>query len=180
MKAIDVVPKNAKELIEKQGFKVNLSKEDPYSKERYIEVSKAYSFLQYQCVIRPLILRKYNISIRFLELLLYLYPMQYFDKRDYAMSVKALSWNVRIMLKYEWIKIISEGANRGEHIYGLSAKAKHIVEDYYKYMSGEKQLPEFVPKIFQRQNAADIKKSVLLEKFIKEGPRDESTKLFLT
>jgi len=177
MKAVDTIPENAKELIEKNGFKVNISKDDPYSKKRFLEVSAGYNLLQYQCVIRPLFQKKYNISLRLLELLLFIYPMQYISQQDYKLTIKAISWNIKIMLEYGWLKVVAEGPNRGEHLYGLTLKSKRIVEDYYKYMSGEKQLPEFVEIMYNSTTNDERKRSVLLQKFIDEGPR-EKTNLF--
>lgn len=178
MKPVDAIPENLIELIEKKGFKANLIPEKKYSKEQFLEISQSFSFLQYQCIIRPLIQRKHGISIRFLELLLFLYPIQYFNQNDYSKAVKAISWNIRIMLEYGWIKIVSEGYNKGEHIYGLTTKSKHIVEDYYRYMSGEKQIPEFVSKVFQNRTKDDKKRNALLEKFMNEGARVENTAIF--
>lgn len=179
MNIIDKIPENAGEIILKEGYKAKFISTEKYSRAKVLKFDKGYNFLQYQCIIRPLIQKKYGISLRFLEMLLYLYPFNFFTAKDYTKSIKSITWPVKTMLEYDWIKIVSVGQNRSENIYALSNASKRIVKEYYGYMSGEIEIPEFVALEYGEDKRPAIKKrSDLLKKFMETDIKKINSNLF--
>jgi hypothetical protein len=103
--------------------------------------SDSNDFLQYQIIVRPYVCKRFNIDNRMLELLLYIYPLNYFTTGDYRTAVKPYSLHsVKTMVKLGYVKIMVKGQNAGEHVYTLTHQAKNIVTLYYQYMSGERKM----------------------------------------
>lgn len=112
-----------------------------YTKQRILYYSNSYDFLQYQIIVRPYVCKRFKIEVRMLELLLYIYPLNYFTNEDYKVAVRPYSLHsIKTMVKLGFVKIIVKGYNAAEHVYTLTHQAKNIVSLYYKYMSGERKM----------------------------------------
>ena len=103
---------------------------------------KGYDLMQYTIVVRPFILKLYKIEKEIvLDLLLYLFPIQYFTNIDFKLlPLKHTGYNVKTLLAEGYIDLCIEKNHYGSRVYLLSERSHKIVMDYYKYMSGEKTI----------------------------------------
>lgn len=97
-------------------------------------------YLKYWRVIRQYMKSKHGLSQGELDVLLFLYSEPYFDKSKFQEFNSLLSWDRHRfdkLLRDGWIQNFrkSHGTQRG--IYNLSDKAKNVVRDIYKKLSGE-------------------------------------------
>jgi len=101
-----------------------------------------YNLLENQYVVRRFVEKKFKLSLRDLEILLYLYPKGYFSLKDYKMFPLSYTHRqITSVISKGFVKIFHEGENKAKHVYTLSKSAKHMVVSYYKYLSGELQVP---------------------------------------
>lgn len=118
--------------------KAKYSKKD--SRQKVI-FTAGRDLLQYNIVVRPYILRKYRIEKDVeLDVLLYLFPFQYFTSRDFKqLPIAHMSYNLKTLRDLNYIEIVVQHkiGNNG-NVYGLTERAKKIVKEYYEYLSGEK------------------------------------------
>lgn len=99
--------------------------------------------LEYSIVVKPFIYRRYNIK-NYLELdvLLYLYPKQFFTIKDFNMlGLKQHNIYVKTMVELGYLEVCVKAVTGiSSDVYTLTDHAIRIVEDYYKYLSGEKTI----------------------------------------
>jgi hypothetical protein len=128
---------------------VKLSGTNEYAKAKYssknekqkLIFTSGKDLLQYSIVVRPYILRKHRIKNNFeLDILLYLFPIQYFSRRDFkVLPTINEGYHLTTLIDLNYIEVVvhhHKGAN--SNLYGLTERAKKIVKDYYEYLSGEK------------------------------------------
>lgn len=144
---LNKLPQNAKKVLSKKKKAQLIARASDaknnkrYTKTRILYYSDSYDFLQYQIIVRPYVCKRFKIDFRMLELLLYIYPLNYFTTIDYKVAVKPYSLHsIKTMVKLGFVKVMVEGKNAAEHVYTLSHQAKNIVSLYYKYMSGERKM----------------------------------------
>lgn len=151
-------------------------------KRKYAVCNQGYDLLENMFVVRHYISEKYDVSLRVLELLLKLYPMNYFTYQDYYELPKNFQLiRADFLKKRKLIEEYKHGDTRVNSVFCLTIKARHCVEDFYKYLSGEKKIPEHTHRnSMAKKDATQIDK--LRFKFIKkmnqEGPSESKKKLF--
>jgi hypothetical protein len=130
---------------------VEKSSHPDYAKAKYSLKNKKHKLifkdgrdlLQYNIVVRPYIIRKYRLEKDMeLDILLYLFPIQYFTMRDFKIlpTVNA-GYHLNTLLEMNFIEIAIPHANgHTNNIYQLTERSKKIVTDYYEYLSGEKSV----------------------------------------
>lgn len=108
--------------------------------------SVKYDYLKYWRVIRKFYCFKNDLSLADLEMLLFLYTEDYFDKTKFQEFNIVMPWEP---LRFErlkrqgWIEVFRKGVAGRKALYDLSYKAKHMIADIYRNMNGE-PLPAYV------------------------------------
>lgn len=130
---------------------------------------QGFDLMQYTIVVRPFVLKLYQIEKEIiLDVLLYLFPIQYFTNKDFnLLPLRNTGYNRKQLILLGYVDRCVEITNRGGNIYCLSEKSMRIVNDYYKYMSGEKTIgssPSVNP--FMDEEASSMDRS--REKLMKE------------
>lgn len=149
---VDKLPLDARYELGRFKFKlrkkVYKKKEKPaYTKEKYLEVHEGYDAFENFMVIRNYIQKKYKISLRLLEILLYFYPKNYFTQRDYGEFPKCFTFTgIENMMERKWFAIAVTGSNLDNHVYCLTPNARHIVEKFYKLLAGGELMPDSAKK----------------------------------
>lgn len=169
---------------EMKGFRLNFHEEDTkYSKLQFAKIYKGYDFLENIFTIRTYVQKKYNIDWPTLELLLKLMGMKIFTRAEYSKVPKDFSFSrFNTFLEMGYINIISNHTDVEQRLFILNTKAKNIVVNFYKYLSGEKRIPEdgannpLANK--NKQVAFDKKKMALIKKMNKLPIPDHKKKLF--
>lgn len=106
------------------------------------------NFLEDYRVVSKYICRKHDMSRGDLEFLFKLHGMGTFIKKDFENSKGIISWDAE-----RWFNMLTDGTivvyrerkpslGRNYKIYTISRKAKTIVEDCYKILCGELDIPE--------------------------------------
>lgn len=172
---LDKLPEDAKTVVVKRKLVVTETSslkgmKRLYSKKRYIFCEDGYDILQNLLIVRHYVCKKNDIPFNLLELMLYLFPLNYFTHTDYGAIPKSFTFRtVATLLKQDVIVIAVSGENRGKHLYALSSKSKGIVKMFYQMLSGEKKIPE-TNTMFTKSDAAIDKRRV---KFIPVLNRQE-------
>lgn len=140
-RATNKVPLFTLELLQEMGIQVKAKQKE---QKKYIYCNQGYDFLENFFVVRHYVCTKNKISLRVLEILLKLYPMNYFTYQDYYELPKNFQLvRADYLIKKGLMQEIKEKhKDRPESIFKLTTIAGNIVRDFYKYLSGEKQIPE--------------------------------------
>lgn len=111
-----------------------------YNRSAYINLD--YNLLENQYVVRKYFQKKHGITLRDLEILLYLFPKGYFSRADYkAYPLHFSNRRIQTFIGKGYVKIFQEGKNMNKHIYCLTQATKHKVQTYYKLLTGELPIP---------------------------------------
>jgi hypothetical protein len=170
-KATNKVPLYTLELLHEMGIFVKAKHE---KKPKYVFCNQGYDLLENLFVVRHYVCKTKKISLRILEILLKLYPMNYFTYKDYYELPKHFQLvRADYLIKAGlMVEIKEKQKDRTESIFKLSTKACNTVKDFYKYLSGEKQIPEEKRHNYMtRKDATEIDK--LRFEFIKKMNRTE-------
>lgn len=112
-----------------------------YLKE-HLKVDNCYNMLEYYYIVKVYMMRKHNVQSILFELLFYLYPKKYFTLIDYKKFPTNYTYKrIEIPLQKGWIELFRNHRLKTKRIYRLSRKSRHLVMDFYRYLSGEKQIP---------------------------------------
>lgn len=108
---------------------------------------KPHNFLKYWRVVRYWVKRKYNISMEELEMLLYLYDIPLFTRKEFKQFEGLLAWDktrLNYFINKGWIIVWREhkGYDRQAKLYELSVGAKRICHSVYKKLTQEEHMPE--------------------------------------
>jgi len=136
------VSQDTRKLLKEHGYKVRNKKLEHkyYMKDAVVNLD--YNMLENQYVVRKFVEKKFNLSLRELEILLYLFPKGYFSHRDYKQFPMSYTHRrINSVIDSGLVKIFREGDNQSKHVYTLTKSAKHKVISYYKYLSGELKVP---------------------------------------
>lgn len=134
--------------------------------------TEGMDLLQYNMVVRPFIKKKYNIDHdEYLDILLYLYPIQFFTKTEYKV-LPVLQHHSKFTLKrlFEegYVKKVVQTIEKSKTVFTLTDISHKIVKDYYSYLSGEKTITpdNYATNPFRGLKSAKIDKvrESLLEK----------------
>jgi len=137
-----------------------------YNKDNAAHVlafTEGCNLLQYSIVVRPFIIRKYNIENPvILDALLYVYPIQYFTRADFdELLLKYHSIYAKTMIELGFFKVAIPGNknDRRADIFTLSDHAVNLVQDYYMYLAGEKTIePNNYTNPYKSDDVAKIDK----------------------
>lgn len=182
---LDRLPEGAQELILKKKLVLNkntngTAKIDKYTKQRFIQFYEGYDFLQNLIVVRAYIQKRYKIDYHMFELLLYLFPLQYFTREDYKLIPRQFRYkNVQHLQNLGYVSIAISGENRDKHLYTLSRSASEIVKHTYHCLSGEKKIPEIYQRNPMARKTANTyeKKRMELIKVLNQQEVPETKKL---
>lgn len=183
---LEKLPEDAKLLVTKKKLIVietssAKAKKKKYTKQRFLLCYDGYDIMQNLIVVRPYIMKRYDIEFRLLEVLLYLFPMQYFTQDDYRVVPKPFTYrSVKDMMRLDMICISVNGENKGKHLYCLTRKAKEIVIHFYQCVSGEKKIPETFVNPLTRKTATthDKKRMEMIKILNRQEISGTKSKLF--
>lgn len=136
------VSEHTRKLLKSKGLKVQQHKPKGKFYRGTANVFKDYNLLENQYVVRKYFQKKYGVPLNELELLLYLYPKQFFSHADYKLYPRNFTYRqIQKMIAIGHVRIYKEGKNYKKHIYTLSQSSKHLVLNYYKLLNGDLQIP---------------------------------------
>lgn len=147
-KLLDKVPQHAKAVIVRKNIGTNSIKTKKHSSRKYTQpkdltIYQGYDLLENMVLVRMFIQKKYKISLATLEVLLYLFPKNYFMHKDYFEMPKPMGFNrIKNLTDLNMIDIAVNGVTMVKSVFRLSTRARNIVIDFYQYLSGEKKIPE--------------------------------------
>ena len=99
-----------------------------------------HDFLKYWRVIRYWVKAKYKLGTPELEMLLFLYSEQIFNKSQFKEYEELMYWDVNRfnkLLKQEWIHVWRKRSGNETTLYELTYKAKRVINTIYKKLNGE-------------------------------------------
>jgi len=97
-------------------------------------------YLKYWRVIRYWVKAKYGLTTPDLEMLLFLYSEDIFNKTQFSAYEQIMSWDIKRfyrMLKDDWIHVWRKRQGNETTLYELTYKAKRIITMIYKKLNGE-------------------------------------------
>lgn len=128
-------------------FEANLIQNTMLSPPRH----RKYDLLKYIIPVRRYMMMRHNLTQDMLETLLSLYSERIFTYRDSRVLKAGFGYSGTSFLrlvamghiqKYSTYQKGVRDPRVGRSTYQLSSNAKKIVTDFYKYLSGEKTIPE--------------------------------------
>ena len=124
-----------------------------YNIKRIIYSYAGYNMLENLVAVRPYILGKYGISIKTLEVLLYLGPKNFFTQEDYFNTPKEYKYNsIKYFILHGYMELAIRGTKQNDkrqrihHILTLTKKSREIIQDFYECLSGERKMVVEVEK----------------------------------
>tara|TARA_R110002012_G_scaffold16404_4_gene63388 strand:+ start:1656 stop:2096 length:441 start_codon:yes stop_codon:yes gene_type:complete len=100
----------------------------------------SHKFLKYWRVIRYWVKAKYKLTTPEIDMILFLYGEEYFNKTKFKEFEELMSWNVNRfdnLLRDGWIHVWRKGYGKNTTLYELSYKGKRVASTIYKKLSGE-------------------------------------------
>tara|TARA_R110002012_G_scaffold315067_1_gene528385 strand:- start:788 stop:1270 length:483 start_codon:yes stop_codon:yes gene_type:complete len=100
----------------------------------------SHDYLKYWRVIRYWVKAKYGLSTPDLEMLLFLYSEDIFNKTEFLKYEEVMSWDVKRfkrLLRDDWIHVWRKRKGKETTLYELTYKAKRIITLVYKKLNGE-------------------------------------------
>lgn len=173
------VSKQAREGL--KGMQVVFNEEkEKYSKAQYAQVYKGYDFLENLLTVRTFVQKKYDIDWPTLELLLKLMGMQIFTRAEYSKIPKDFGFSrFNSFKELGYINLLSDHYDIEKRLFTISTKGRNIVINFYKYLSGEKRIPENLsqnPMAKKKKDVAYDKKKMKMIKIMNQLPIPEHTK----
>jgi len=136
-------------------------KKKPRKTPVYQPTDKAYDFLKNWRVVRYYIQKRYNIKLSELEMLLYLYDENVFDKETFNDFAESMTWDkgrLSDLIDRELIQEWRPGKKaKHRRLWTLSQKAKLICSHTYKKLLGFELISEdpYRNKIMKGDNYMD-------------------------
>tara|TARA_R100000935_G_scaffold4543_1_gene10815 strand:- start:3965 stop:4435 length:471 start_codon:yes stop_codon:yes gene_type:complete len=118
-------------------------------------------FLKYWRVIRHWVKAKYGLNTSDLEMLLFLYSEQIFNKTKFKEYEQLMSWDqVRFssLLKNKWIHVWRKKQGSETTLYELTYKGKKAINTIYKKLNGEELSEIYVNNPLFRKDASYMDK----------------------
>ena len=97
-------------------------------------------YLKFWRVIRYYMKAKHKLSQADLDVILFLYSEGYFGKEKFDQFAELVSWDKErfaYLLRDRWIERFRRRGPDGRALYCLSDKAKNVIKDIYRKLSGE-------------------------------------------
>lgn len=136
---------------------------------------RKHNFLKYWRIVRYWARRKYGLTDSELELLLYLYDIDLFSRKDFQKFEGVLEWDKKRLADFiekGYIGVWRDhvGYSKQAKMYELTVKAKRICSSIYKKLTQEEHIPETGRNnpIFRGQAYADIMYRKLIKKMNSE------------
>lgn len=147
---------DAKELADRMDLVIRESKDfrknkKKYVRKRFLEVYSGYDFLQHLGLVRRYICGKYRILNYQLELILYLYPLNYFTHSDISRFPKHYTYRtIEALVKKKVIVVVAKAHKKRKYdkdvrrntLYALTKEMRHAVEEFYELLSKERPFEE--------------------------------------
>lgn len=100
----------------------------------------SHDYLKYWRVIRYWVKAKYGIGTPDIDMLLFLYSEDYFNKTKFKEFEELMSWDEKrfnTMLSNGYIQVWRKGYGKHTTLYELSHKGKTIARTIYRKLNGE-------------------------------------------
>lgn len=160
------VSKEVRKILRQKGYHVQYNK-DPKHYTQSARFNIGYNKLQYLGIVRHYLQKRFKISYRELEMLLFLYPKLLFDNREFKEYPKSFTnRDIREPIKRGYIEVFTV-KHEYHKVYQLTRRAKVIVTLFYKYISGELPIPEDPqtnPMFKKDANPMDKKRAEMIKK----------------
>lgn len=179
------LPKGAQEHIKKYKIKMSRNSRRGGKKKysgvpQFLERNEGFDLLENMLVVKKYICEKYEIKAHLLEILLYLYPRDYFTWYDYYEMPKYFNYNRISKLESEGIiRVVSKDKTKRRSLYGLTPKARNIVTNFYMFLFGEKKIPlSGNPLSHSTASAIDKMRFNLIKKINQKEPSESKKRYF--
>ena len=99
-----------------------------------------HDFLKYWRVIRQWVKAKYGLGTPDMEMLLFLYSEQIFNKQKFREYEELMSWDLKRfkrLLTEGWIHVWRKREGQEATLYELTYKAKRMINNIYNKLNGE-------------------------------------------
>jgi len=103
-------------------------------------INSKHNYLKFWRVIRYWAKAKYKIGTPDIDMILFLYSEEYFNKTKFNEFNQLMSWDVKrfdLLLRDGWIIVWRKGYGKNTTLYELSYKGKRVANTIYKKLSGE-------------------------------------------
>ena len=107
------------------------------NKDKFIP---SHDYMKYWRVIRYWVKAKYKIGTPDIDMLLFLYSEDIFNKTKFNEFEELMSWDVNRfdqLLKNQWIHVWRKKRGKETTLYELTYKAKRLVNLIYRKLNGE-------------------------------------------
>jgi hypothetical protein len=118
-----------------------------------------HDYLKYWRVVKRFIMKKHDISLSDLEMLLFLYSEVYFGNKEFQEYERLMSWEkdrVYRMMQEGYVEVFREHnhGTRTKKLYQLTNKSKKIVRELYKTLDKNefKWVEKAVPPKYKRRH----------------------------
>ena len=104
---------------------------------------KKNDYLKYWRVVRHYIKARYKVSPADLDMLLFLYSEQYFDRGKFEEYDNIFPWDkhrFNRLLKDGWISIFRPKSGLDRTLYEVSYKGSRMIDSMYKKLNGEEEI----------------------------------------
>ena len=120
-----------------------------------------HDFLKYWRIIRYWVKAKYKLSTPDLEMLMFLYSEQIFNKSQFKEFEEIMSWDInrfKRLLKNKWIHVWRKKQGSETTLYELTYKGKKAINTIYKKLNGEELSEIYVNNPLFRKDASYMDK----------------------
>lgn len=114
-------------------------------KTKYVKRVKSNDFLKYWRIIRYHTLKKYEISLNELEMMLYFYNESVFTRKQFHDFCATMAWDkkrFKNVIERGFVRKWREGRSSVSDLYELTQKSKLICSRVYKKLNGEESITE--------------------------------------
>ena len=111
-----------------------------YQRKPTSRITPSHNYLKYWRIIRYWVKAKYKLSTPDLEMLLFLYSEDIFNKEQFKKYEEVMSWEYprfARLLRDDWIHVWRKREGNKATLYELTYKAKRIITMIYKKLNGE-------------------------------------------
>jgi len=114
-------------------------------KRRYERSTPKYDYLKYWRVVKYYVKRKYGVLTADLDMLLFLYSEDMFDKERFEEYNNVIGWDkarLKRLIEEGWISIWREKTPTRRALYEISFKGRKMCETIYKKLNRETTISE--------------------------------------
>lgn len=152
-----------------------------YDKPTFIRCYEGYDILENMLLVRPYIIQKHGLDNRILEILLYLAPKNLFDYGHYSAIPHKIK-SIETAIEQGYFRIVSTGKCKKNNVYRLTPKARRIVYEFYRLLSGEQQFAEDDKNnpflAFKKPDQFTVKRMALIKALNNTEPSEAKKSLY--